>query len=375
MIPVCEPLIGQREIELVNQCLASGWVSSAGRFIDAFEDNWAAYCGMAHGVSVCNGTAALHVAVGLLDLQPGDEVILPTFTIISCAQAITAWGGVPVLVDSDPVTWQMDIDQVAANITARTKAIMAVHTYGHPVDMDPLAQLASRYGLVLIEDAAEAHGALYKGRRCGGLGDISVFSFYANKLITTGEGGMVLCRRTDWAEKARGLRNLGFGPGRRFHHEQLGFNYRMTNLQAAMGVAQMERLDQIVKQKRAIAKAYHQRLEGLDSLRLAVEAPWATNIYWVVGLVLNDPAGPTAEDLAGALKRRGVDTRPFFLGMHAQPAFQSMGLFAGQRYPVADNLARMGLYLPNGLTITEAQIAAVCAAVRAELGDGGRYHD
>ncbi|HMR67544.1 MAG TPA: DegT/DnrJ/EryC1/StrS aminotransferase family protein, partial [Anaerolineae bacterium] len=210
MIPVCEPLIGEREIELVLDCLRTGWVSSAGPYLEQFETEWAAYCGMAHGIAVSNGTTALDIAVRLLNLQPGDEVIMPTFTIISCAQAVIANGGLPVLVDSDPQNWLMDVNQIAAKITACTKAIMVVHIYGHPADMDPILSLARKYKLVVIEDAAETHGAEYKGRRCGGLGDISTFSFYANKLITTGEGGMVLTQRADLAERARSLRNLCF---------------------------------------------------------------------------------------------------------------------------------------------------------------------
>jgi len=367
MIPVCEPLVTQREIDLVTNCLRSGWISSAGQYLDRFESEWAAYCGMKHGVAVTNGTAALQLAVQLLDLQPGDEVILPSFTIISCAQAITRCGGIPVLVDSEPFTWQMDVQQVEAKITQRTRAIMPVHIYGHPVDMDPLLALAERHGLTVIEDAAEAHGAEYKGRRCGGLGQISVFSFYANKLITTGEGGMVLTQSHRLAERAGFLKNLAFQKSRRFLHDELGDNLRLTNLQAALGVGQIGRIEEIVDRKRAIARAYAERLSDLPGVALPAEALWARNVYWVFGLVLDESTGMNAAQWGQRLAALGVETRPFFLGMHEQPVFHNMGLFLTERYPVAERLARQGLYLPTGLGISEAEIDQVSTAVRESL--------
>jgi perosamine synthetase len=319
---------------------------------------------MPHGVAVSNGSVALELAVALLELQPGDEVILPTFTIISCAQAILAAGAVPVLVDSDARTWQMDVSQIEPRITPRTRAIMVVHIYGHPVDMDPVLELASRYRLMVIEDAAEAHGAEYKGRRCGGMGDVSAFSFYANKLITTGEGGMLLTRRADLADRARDLRNLCFQKARRFLHHELGHNYRLTNLQAALGVAQLERFDEIVERKRAIAQAYTQRLQGTPGLALPVEESWARNVYWVYGIVLDERTGLDAHQVGKLLAAQGIETRPFFLGMHEQPAFHRLGLFEGERYPVAERLARQGLYLPTGLSLGQAEIDQVSVAVR-----------
>jgi len=368
MIPVCEPLVTQREIDLVTDCLRSGWISSAGQYLDRFESEWAAYCGMKHGVAVTNGTAALQLAVQLLDLQPGDEVILPSFTIISCAQAITRCGGVPVLVDSDPFTWQMDVVQVESKITPRTRAIMPVHIYGHPVDMDPLLAVAERHGLTVIEDAAEAHGAEYKGRKCGGLGQISVFSFYANKLITTGEGGMVLTQSDRFAERARFLKNLAFQRSRLFLHDELGDNLRLTNLQAALGVGQIGRIEEIVNRKRAIARAYTERLSDLQCVALPAEALWARSVYWVFGLVLDEEStGMNAAQWGQRLATLGVETRPFFLGMHEQPVFHKMGLFLNERYPVAECLARQGLYLPTGLGITESEIDQVSAAVRESL--------
>ncbi len=376
MIPVNEPLLGERELEYVTECVRSGWISSAGRFIEEFEEKWAAYCGMKHGIAVSKGTTALQVAVRCLDLKPGDEVIMPTFTIISCALAIVEIGAVPVLVDSEPRTWCMDVCQVESKITARTRAIMPVHIYGHPVDMDPLLALADKYHLAIIEDAAEVHGAEYlSGRngsnqawkRCGGMGDISAFSFYANKLITTGEGGMVLTKDPQYAEKARSLRNLCFRPERRFYHTELGYNFRLTNLQAALGLAQLERFDEIVAKKRWMGQAYKERLKDIPVLQLPVEEPWARQVYWMYGFVLDESTNMDAMEFAKRLQAQGVQTRPFFLGMHEQPVFLERGLFVGEHYPVAERIARQGLYLPSGLTLTEAQLEDVCETVRKVL--------
>jgi perosamine synthetase len=375
MIPVNEPLLGGRELEYVTECVETGWVSSAGRFVDAFEAGWAAYCGRRHGVSVANGTVALEAAVAALGLGPGDEVLVPTFTIVSCAQAVVYAGATPVLVDADPETWTMDVAAAEARITPRTRAVMPVHIYGHPVDMGPLLALAARHGLAVIEDAAEAHGAevLLDGpdggawRRCGGLGDVSTFSFYANKVLTTGEGGMVLTDDDALAERLRGLRNLCFLPGRRFYHEALGHNFRLTNLQAALGVAQLERVDAAVARKRWMGRAYAERLAGVECLELQVEKPWARSVFWMVGVVLRDDAPLDLPAFTAALAAQGVETRPFFLGMHEQPAFHARGLFEGERYPVAERLARRGLYLPSGLALTEAQLDRVADTVREVL--------
>ena len=364
MIPVCEPSVSKREEELVLDCLRTGWISSAGKFIDLFEENWAAYCGMKHGIAVSSGTAALQISMRLLELKPGDEVIMPAFTIISCAQAIVECGGVPVLVDSNPVNWQMDVSQIRQKITPKTRAIMVVHIYGQSADMDPILDIAKEFELLVIEDAAEAHGAEYKGQKCGGLGDVSVFSFYANKLITTGEGGMVLTQSDEFADKARDLRNLCFQKSRRFYHEDLGYNFRMTNIQAALGVAQFERIDQIVERKRSIAQAYSERLKGMRGIVLPVEESWAKSVYWVYGILLEEGRGVNNKAFAQRLFEQGVDTRPFFLGMHEQPVFYKMGLFINEKYLVAERLSRQGLYLPTGLTIKENDIDRVCDAVR-----------
>lgn len=375
MIPVCEPLIGEREKEYVAECLRTGWISSSGRFIEEFERRWAAYCGMEHGIAVSNGSVALDAALECLGLQAGDEIILPSFTIISCAWAIIRSGARPVLVDCDPETWCMDVDQVAARLTSRTRAVMPVHIYGHPVDMDPLLRIAEENGLVVIEDAAEAHGAEYlskrsgrpEWRRCGGFGHLSTFSFYANKIVTSGEGGMVLTNDAAQAEKLRRLRNLGFIPERRFWHEHAGHNFRLTNLQAAVGLAQVERIDEALEKKRWLGRRYTEVLANIPGLQLPVEKTWARNVYWMYGVVIDPKTGMDAVACARRLRDAGIDTRPFFLGMHEQPALRRLGLFQGEAYPVADHIARQGLYLPSGLTVDESQVQAVAQALRGVI--------
>lgn len=367
MIPVNEPLIGEKELEYVTDCLKTGWISSAGKYIEEFEEKWANYCGMKYGIAVSNGTVALQVAVKCLELNPGDEVIMPTFTIISCALAVIYNGAKPVLVDADPRTWTMDVSQIESKITSKTKAIMPVHIYGHPCDMESIWKLAKKYNLKIIEDAAEAHGAEYKGEKCGSLGDISIFSFYANKIITTGEGGMVLTNNEEYVEKARSFRNLCFRKDRRFYHTELGYNFRFTNLQAAIGLAQLERIDELVEKKRWIGHTYNEKLKGIPGLTLPVEEPWAKNVYWMYGVVLDESVGMDATEFAQRLREHGVDTRPFFLGMHEQPVFYNMGLFKDEHYPVAERIARQGLYLPSGLTLNEEQIEKVTIAIKQIL--------
>ena len=364
MIPVNEPLIGEKELEYVSECLRTGWISSGGRFIGEFEEKFAAYMGMRHGIAVNNGTNALILAVKALDLPEGGEIIMPTFTIISCALACIYNNLKPVLVDCKPDTWNMNVNQIEEKISNKTKAIMVVHIYGHPVDMDPVMEIAQKYNLYIIEDAAEVIGAAYKGRRCGSFGDVACFSFYANKTITTGEGGMVLTNNDKLAEKLGRLRNLSFIPERRFYHEELGYNFRMTNIQAAIGLAQLERIEEHINKKRGIGQLYTQLLSQIPRLQLPVEKKWAKNIYWVYGIVLDEQTGTDREQFSRKLREEGIETRPFFLGMHEQPIFHSMGLFNRESYPVSERIARQGLYLPSGLTLTEREIEQVVKAVR-----------
>lgn len=364
MIPVNQPLLGAREKELLAECIDTGWISSDGPFIAQFERSFAGYIGADHGIAVCNGTAALEVAMFAAGVREGDEVIMPTFTIISCALAALRLGATPVLVDAEPETWNMDVSLIEARVTARTKAILPVHTYGHPVDMDPVLELARKHGLVVIEDAAEVHGAEYKGRRCGSLGDISSWSFYANKIVTTGEGGMVLTSDPVMAERAASYRNLCFRPERRFFHTELGYNFRMTNLQAAVGIAQMERIDELVSIKRRLGERYRRGLEGIAGVRFQPELPWAKSVYWMYCVEVDAAVGLNAENMMRGLGQRGIGTRPFFLGLHEQPALHDLGLFKGERYPIAERIARQGFYLPSGLTLTDAQMDEVISAVR-----------
>lgn len=364
MIPVNEPLLDGNEKKYLLECIDTGWISSEGPFVERFEQAFARRVGRRHAVAAANGTAALDIAVEALAIGPGDEVILPTFTIISCIHQIVRAGATPVLVDSDPLSWNMDVEQVAAKITPRTKAIMAVHIYGLPVDMDPLLALADRHGLKLIEDASQMLGQTYKDKPCGSFGDISTFSFYPNKHITTGEGGMMATDDEELAERARSLRNLCFQPGKRFVHEHLGWNYRMTNLQAALGLAQLERLDEFVARKRFVGRRYRELLKDVPGLQLPLtETEFAENIYWVFGLVLDRTL---AIDAASAMKRlslNGVATRPFFWPMHRQPVLLNKGWFEQENYPVAENLAEQGFYLPSGLALSEGQLEQVADRV------------
>jgi perosamine synthetase len=356
-IPVNTPLLDGNEKKYLIECIDTGWVSSEGPFIKRFEEGFAAKMGRKYGIAVSNGSVALDAAAIALDLQPGDEVIMPTFTIICCASALTRVGAVPVLVDADPVTWNMDVTQIEAKITAKTKAIMVVHIYGLPVEMDKVLALAQKHGLKIIEDAAEQHGQHYKGRPVGSFGEISCFSFYPNKHITTGEGGMIATDDLQLAERCRSLRNLCFTAERRFVHDELGYNFRMTNIQAALGVAQLERMDEFVAKKRRIGKMYNELLAGVRGIQLGVErTDYAESIYWVYGVVLEDEVPFEAREAIDRLARAGVGARPFFWSMHEQPVFQRMGLFKGESYPVAERIARRGFYIPSGLGLNDEQI-------------------
>ncbi len=365
MIPVNEPVLDGNERKYLNECIDTGWISSEGPFIREFENLFAARVGRKHGVAVCNGSAALDAALAALDLEPGDEVIMPTFTIISCATAITRLGAIPVLIDCEPDTWNMDVSAIEARITSKTRAIMVVHLYGLPVDMDPILDIAKRHNLKIIEDAAEMIGQTYRGKPCGSFGDLSTFSFYPNKHVTTGEGGMIVTDDDKLAEKLRRLRNLGFSPPRRFVHEELGWNFRMTNLQAAVGLAQLERLDEFIARKRHIFERYTELLSGIPGIALPVaQKDFATNINWVYGVVIDDNVPFDAEEAMARFAKLGIGTRPFFWPMHEQPVYLRMGFFAGEKYPNSERIARRGFYLPSGLALTDAQMDRVAAAVK-----------
>jgi perosamine synthetase len=367
-IPVNEPLLDGNEKKYLVECIETGWISSEGPFIKRFEDEFSARVGRQYGIAVSNGSVALDVALAALDIKPGDEVILPTFTIISCAAAIVRAGAMPVVIDCEANTWNINTQEIEAKITARTKAIMVVHIYGLPTDMEPILALAEKYSLLIIEDAAEMHGQTFRGKPCGSFGNISTFSFYPNKHITTGEGGMVVTNNAQLAERCRSLRNLCFQPQKRFIHETLGWNFRMTNLQAAVGVAQLERLDEFVARKRRMGAQYSALLASNQSLQLPVpRTTYAENIYWVYGVVLRDEVPFDAAEAMQRLSHHQIGTRPFFWCMHEQPVFRQMGLFDQVSCPVAERIARRGFYIPSGMALTEEQIEVVTRVINTIL--------
>jgi perosamine synthetase len=365
MIPIAEPSFEGKELEYVTDCVRSGWVSSLGTYVKRFEQEFAAYCGVRYGVATHNGTVALHLVLAALGIGPGDEVILPSLTFVATANAVAYTGARPVFVDSEPDTWNIDPAAAARAVTPRTRAIIAVHLYGHPADMDSLRTLADRHGLTLVEDAAEAHGARYKGRRAGSLSDVAVFSFFGNKIITTGEGGMVLTDDPALAERCFFLENQARQKENPYWHPEIGYNYRMTNLQAALGVAQLERIGELIAIRVRNAARYSQRLADVPGLSLPPCAEWAENVYWMYSVLLEDEYGLDRDTLMARLHERGIDTRPVFYPIHTLPMYN-----AGLRLPVAEEIGRRGVNLPSGATLTPEQVDLVCDAL-AELGQRG----
>jgi len=362
-IPVCEPFISGREMEYVADCLHSNWISSKGRYIDLFEEEFSRYCGCCYGISTTNGTVALHLALASLGIGQGDEVVIPAFTMIATAFAVAYVGAKPVLVDCERDTWNMDVAGIEEKITSRTRAILPVHIYGHPCDMESIMHVAGKHDLFVVEDAAEAHGAEVNGSKAGGIGDIGCFSFYANKIITTGEGGMVVTNDHEVAERARRLKDLAFSTDRRFIHSELGFNFRMTNVQAAIGLAQLEKIEGYVERRRKNAELYNGLLEGVAGITLPVQRHWAKNVYWMYAVLVEDDFALGRDDLMLRLAERGVETRPFFMPMNRQPVFRNMGLFGNERYPVAEEISEKGLYLPSGSGLEQEQIEYVCSQI------------
>jgi perosamine synthetase len=378
LIPVYEPLLIGREKQLLAECIDSGWISSEGPFVKEFEEQFSHYIGAQHGVAVCNGTAALETALYAVGVRKGDEIIMPSFTIISCALAALRLGARPVLVDIDPDTWNMDTTQIESKITQRTKAIMPVHIYGLPVDMDPVFECAFEHRLKIVEDAAEAHGAEYfsrvRGKRwvkCGNLSDVSCFSFYANKIVTTGEGGMVVTNDPSIATRAASYRNLCFHEERRFYHTELCYNFRLTNLQAAVGIAQLERVEETIALRRTLATYYRQRMAPVHGVHFQAEPSYAKPVHWMYAVQLGEALGVDAESMMQQLKDKGIGTRPFFLGLHAQPVLRKLGILTDEPFPYTDQAHKKGLYLPSGLTLTRSQIDVVCEAVRDIVQEGG----
>jgi perosamine synthetase len=356
MIPVYRPWLSARERQYVDEAMASTWISSKGSFLDRFEREFPAYVGAGHGVAVANGTVALHLAFATLGIGPGDEVIVPSLTYVASVNAIRYTGATPVFVDSERNQWNLDPSLIERAITPRTKVIEVVHLYGYPADMDPILDVAQQHNLVVVEDAAEAHGAEYKGRRVGSLGSLGVFSFFGNKIVTTGEGGMLVTNDASLAEHARHLRGQGVSPTKTYWHDVIGYNYRMTNIAAAIGCAQLERIEETLVAKRRIAGWYRRLLSELEGVMLHVDAPWAKPVYWMncilVDTTLRDP-------LRAYLADEGIETRPFFYPAHTLPMYA-----APWSLPVAERLGASGINLPSSPTLEEGEVERICAAVR-----------
>jgi perosamine synthetase len=363
-IPVCSPKINKRDIEIVENCVRSTWISGTSEYVTEFEEKFAKYCGCKYGVATNSGTTTLHLALATLDVKKGDEVIIPTFTMIATVNSVTYTGAKPILIDSELDTWNIDTSKIEEKITDRTKVIMPVHTYGHPVDMDPILELAEKYGLYVIEDAAEAHGAEYKGRKTGSMGHLGCFSFYANKIITTGEGGMMVTNDQELAEKARWLRAHAFGrEGKHFYHEALGFGYRMSGLQAALGLAQLERINQFVSIRRKNAKLYNSLLSELEGrITLPPEASWGKNVYWMYSILVGEQFGISRTRLMENLELEGIGTRTFFYPIHVQPFYSKQ--YQGEEFVVADRLSRKGVNLPSGNNLSHAEVEYVCSCIK-----------
>jgi perosamine synthetase len=361
--PIAEPDIGELEIEYVTDAVRSGWVSSLGRYVEEFERGFADFCHTRHGVSTANGTVALHLTLAALGIGPGDEVIVPTLTFIATASAVIYAGARPVFVDSEPNTWCLDPTAVERAITPRTRAIIPVHLYGHPADMDPILDSAARHNLIVIEDAAESHGATYKGRMTGGLGTAGVFSFYGNKLITSGEGGMLVTNDAALAERANFLHDHAMRPETRYYHSEIGYNYRITNLQAALGLAQLRRAPELIARKRQIMSWYREFLGGREDLKLNPSMPWAENSFWMVCAILPSRLDP--DSVMTELRAGGIDSRPFFKPLHTLPPTKKYD--SGNRFPIAEDLSRRGFSLPCGVKLTRLDIEFICSQLKRIL--------
>ena len=361
LIPISKPYFGQREEDLVVDAVRSGWISSLGKYIDEFQTEFARYCGTQYALAVSNGTTGLHLALATLNIGAGDEVIVPDLTFVATANAVAYTGAKPVLADIDPDTLCLDPASVAAKVTGRTKAIIAVHLYGHPADMDALRLVADAHGLLLIEDAAEAHGALYKSMRVGGLGACGVFSFYGNKVITTGEGGMLTTNDRALYERAKQLRDHAMSPTRRYWHVERGFNYRMTNLQAAIGVAQMSRIDDFLDRRAQIMTWYEAAIQTTAEVRLNRVKNWAKSAFWMICLEVDWFNEDIRDQFMGAMRARGIDTRPYFCTMSSMP------MYAQDPLPVSAAKARTGLNLPCYYELTESDVLRIGGAVNELL--------
>lgn len=366
-IPVCEPLLAGNELKYVTDAVKTGWISSSGKYVTDFENQFAAYSDCKYGIAVCNGTIALHLALLALGIGKGDEVILPTFTMIASAFAVCYTGATPVFVDADKDSWNIDVKKIEDKITPRTKAIMPVHIFGKMCDMDAIKILADKYNLYILEDAAEAHGATYKGKKAGSFSDIAAFSFFANKNLTTGEGGMVVTNSKDIYNRARYFKNVCFpldGP-RNYQHEDIGYNYRMSNLVAAIGLAQVEKADEYREMRIHNNQLYRKYLKDVSGIVFQSEPSVdCIDVCWMNTIIIDpDKYGHTKNELIVHLKEKGIDTRLLFTGMHRQKAMMDYGCDCSGLYPVCEWLTENGFYLPSGSNLTEEQIESICLII------------
>jgi perosamine synthetase len=366
LIPVCEPFLDGNELEYVKEAISSTWISSGGKYIGDFEKKFPEYIGVNHGIVTTSGTTALHLALKAIGVGEGDEVIIPAFTMIACAFSVCYCGAKPVFVDCDRETWNINPDLIEKKITSKTKAIMVVHIYGHPCNMDPIWDIAKKHNLLIVEDAAEAMGSSYKGKKCGSLGDVSCFSFFANKMITCGEGGVVVTNNKKFYDNCRYFKNLCFplDKPRVFLHDDIGFNYRMTNVHAAIVLAQLEKVDTYINLRREHAKLYNERLKDVNGITLPCEKKWAFNSYWMYSILIEDDFKLNRDQLMQNLREEGIDTRPFFISMHRQKSLENFGCDCSGEYPVADEISQKGLYLPSGSGLKKEQIDYICDTIR-----------
>ncbi len=356
-IPVSEPLLSGNEAKYVEDCVKTGWISSGGKYIGEFENSFAKYVNSKHAITSSNGTTALHLAMLALGIGNKDEVIVPNFTMIASVNSVVYTGAKPVFVDVEPRTWTIDVSKIEEKITESTKAIMPVHIFGHPCDMDPILDIAKEHDLFVIEDAAEAIGAEYKGKIVGCLGDVGAFSFYGNKNITTGEGGMTVTNNDELAELMKSFKNHWFDKERTYVHKKVGFNYRMTNIQAAIGLAQLENVNKHVELKRKMGQTYNKLLENVTGVRIPIEEKWAKNVYWMYSILLQNSFGKTRDFVRAELEKMGVDTRLLFFPMNSQPCYKFLN--DTDSYPVSEELYKTGFYLPSGLTLKNEDIEFV----------------
>ena len=367
-IPVNVPLITQDDVEAVAQCLRDGWISGEGPVVTEFESKMAAISNRKFGISLANGTVAIDLALELFDINPGDEVILPSFTIISCLSQVLRKGATPRFVDSDPGTWNMDVTKLEELITSKTKLIIAPHIYGLPIDIDSLLEVSNKYKIPVLEDAAESHGLKYRDKVCGSFGDLSTFSFYANKHITTGEGGMIVTDNEEFHDKLKRLRNLNFRDNQRFVSDDLGWNYRITSLQAALGISQVKRLKEIIEKRQKVGAFYQNALSGIQDIQLPMTSTsYAENNYWVFGILLDGKHKGKGREIEASLNSRGVGTRPFFQPLHRQPVLEKYGHGDQASLPIAENLGTSGFYIPNGLGTEWADFELVAEIVTEVL--------